>query len=115
VALILSVTGLYAVNTVAQRTQEIGIRMAMGANTFDVIGLVVGQGMKLTAVGLGIGIGLSIIFNRLLSDLLFGISPTDFTTLCLITLLVAAVTLASLLFPAYRASKINPTTALRNE
>jgi putative ABC transport system permease protein len=117
VAIILTTTGLYGVMSysVAQRTPEIGIRLALGASTPRVLQLVIGQGMKLVGIGVGIGIAASLIFNQLLSSLLYGVSATDGLTLVSVTTLLVVVALIALWLPARRASRIDPLTALRNE
>jgi putative ABC transport system permease protein len=116
-AIILTATGLYGVMSysVAQRTQEIGVRLALGASTRSVLQLIIGQGMKLVWIGLTIGILLSFVFNHLISSLLFGIQPTDIPTLLTITLLLTIVALIALWLPAHRASRIDPVVALRGD
>jgi predicted permease len=114
-ALILSAIGIYGVTSysVAQRTREIGIRMALGANRADVSKMVVGHGMKLAGIGFGIGFGLALVLTRLMSTLLFGVSPTDPVTYVLITVILGGVALGACLVPARRATKVDPMTALR--
>lgn len=116
-AIILTATGLYGVMSysVAQRTQEIGVRLALGASTRNVLQLIIGQGMRLVWIGLAIGISLSFTFNPLISSLLFGIQPTDIPTLLTVTVLLAIVALVALWLPAHRASRIDPVIALRRE
>ena len=116
-ALVLAVVGLYGVlsYTVAQRTQEIGIRVAMGAQRGDVLRLTVGQGVRIAALGAGIGAVAALVGGRVLSSLLYGVSPRDPLVLfgaAAILLVVAAV--ASYL-PARRATKVDPMVALRYE
>jgi ABC-type antimicrobial peptide transport system permease subunit len=115
--MILSATGLYGVMSysVARRTQEIGIRLALGASTRNMLQLIIGQGMKLVWIGLAIGILLSLACNHLLSSLLFGIQPTDVPTLLTVTILLTFVALIALWLPAHRASRIDPVIALRRE
>jgi ABC-type antimicrobial peptide transport system permease subunit len=117
VAVALAAIGLYGVLAfiVAQRRREIGVRMALGAQPRDVIADVMGQGLKLAAVGVAAGIVLALAGARLLNSLLFGTSPTDTLTFVgAATLLVAIAALASLV-PALRASRVDPLIALRDE
>jgi putative ABC transport system permease protein len=116
-ALVLAVIGLYGVlaYSVTQRTQEIGVRMALGASSGDVLRLVVGQGMRLSIVGSVIGIAASFFLTRLIEKLLFGVKPWDAEAFIAMPLLLLAVTLAATYIPARRALKIDPITALRND
>lgn len=117
VAMILGTVGIYGVvsYTVAQRTHEIGVRMALGAGTGSVLSLIVGHALKLTLIGVVVGLPAAFVLSRLTESLLFGVTPTDPATFVAIPLvLIAAATVASYL-PARRATRINPVIALRYE
>jgi len=100
---------------VTQRTQEIGIRMALGANVTDVLSLVFKQGMMLVLIGEAIGLAGAFALTRLIRRLLFGVTPTDFTTFIAVAAMLAAVSVLATLVPARRAAKVDPLVALRYE
>ncbi|HEY2019394.1 MAG TPA: FtsX-like permease family protein, partial [Bryobacteraceae bacterium] len=116
-ALVLAAVGIYGVVSyaVTLRTREVGIRMALGAERGAVLGMVLRQGLRLIAVGLGAGFAASLVLTRFLASLLFEVRPIDLATSALVALLLAAVALAASYLPAYRASKVDPMVALRYE
>ncbi|MFN0085227.1 MAG: ABC transporter permease [Blastocatellia bacterium] len=117
VALLLSSIGIYGVMSgwVTQRTHEIGIRMALGAQPGTIVRLVIRQAMLLASAGIAIGLAGGFLFTRYLSSLLFGVGPTDGRTFLLLSLLLAAIALAAGYLPARRAARVDPMIALRFE
>ncbi len=116
-ALTLAAIGIFGVMSysVSRRTREIGIRMALGANSKEVFKLVVGQGLKLTTIGAGLGLALALIGTRFLSALLYNVSAVDPLTFAGVTLLLTTVAFLACYFPARRAMKVDPMVALRCE
>ncbi len=117
IALVLSAVGIYGVMAfaVTQRTQEIGIRMALGARAIDVLKMIVGSGMLLAAIGVVVGLAGAFAITRLMSSLLFGISPTDIVTFAMVSAGLLVVALLACYLPARRATKVDPLIALRYE
>jgi predicted permease len=116
-ALLLASVGLYGVLafSVQRRTREIGIRMALGARRGDILGMLIGEGLRLTLWGVGVGLVLSVGLTRLLSGMLFGVAPADLATIAGVSLLLAAVGVAASSLPARRATRIDPMLALRHD
>jgi putative ABC transport system permease protein len=116
-ALILGAVGIYGIvsYSVAQRTHEIGIRMALGARPADVLRLTIRNGIALTLVGIVIGVGASFALTRFMESMLFGVTPTDKLTFMAVSSLLFLVALFASLIPARRATKVDPLVALRYE
>jgi len=116
-ALVLTAIGVYGVlsYSAGQRTQEIGVRMALGAERRDVLRLVIAEGIRLTIVGVMIGIVGALSFARVLGSLLYGVKSNDPAILVAVPILLASVALAASYIPARRASRVDPMVALRFE
>jgi predicted permease len=115
--LILALIGIYGVVSfaAAQRTREIGIRMALGGNARDVIRLILGQGLRMVIVGLAVGLLASLAVTRLMTGLLIGVSPSDPLTYTAVAVLLATIAMAACWIPAHRATSVDPGVALRYE
>jgi len=115
--LILALVGIYGVVSYSanQRTQEIGVRMALGAQRSDILRLVVGHGLVLVAVGIVLGLGAAFGVSRLLGNMLFGISATDLTTFAAVPVILGTMALLASYIPAFRATRIDPMAALRRD
>jgi predicted lysophospholipase L1 biosynthesis ABC-type transport system permease subunit len=117
VAVVLSAIGIYGVMaySVGQRTRELGVRVAIGARPADLLSMVVGQGMRLAAAGIGLGLVLAVAASRLAASLLYGISASDPLTFAGIALLLGLIAFAASYIPARRATRVDPIVALRCE
>jgi len=117
IALLLAAVGVYGVlsYSVVQRTQEIGIRVALGATSSDVLRMILSEGLVLLAIGVAAGMGAALLLTRLLKSLLFEVQPADPPTLVSVTALLIVVALVAILIPARRAFRVDPMVALRYE
>jgi putative ABC transport system permease protein len=117
VAMLLAAVGLYGVlsTIVRMRTAEIGLRMVFGAESGSILGLVVGEGLKLSVGGIVIGVAGALVITRVMASLLVGIQPTDPVTFATIVVLFTGIALAASWVPAFRASRLDPMVALREE
>lgn len=115
--LVLTAIGIYGVISfhVSQRTQEIGVRVALGASRSDALRLVLKHGIVLASAGIGIGIVAALVLTRFLSSMLFQIRPVDFPTYALVTVCLTCVALLACYIPARRATRVDPVTAMRCE
>jgi putative ABC transport system permease protein len=116
-ALILAAIGIYSVlsYSVRRRVQEIGIRLALGASLRDVLRMVIFEGLRPTLLGVAIGIAGAFALARVMSNLIYGVKPTDPLTFVAVAFLLGAVALGASIIPAYRAAKVDPLVALRYE
>jgi putative ABC transport system permease protein len=116
-ALVVALLGVYGVGSflVAQRTKEIGIRLAIGAEAGDVVGMIAGQGLRVILAGVAVGVAGAFAFTRLLANLLYGVTALDPLTFMVVIVLVAAAGLAACYVPARRAAQVDPLTALREQ
>jgi predicted permease len=117
IALLLASVGIYGVVSylVSQRTHEIGIRIALGAQRKDVLQLILSEGAKLAAAGLIVGLGAALLLTRLMASLLFGVRPTDPLTFAVVAVLLNGIALLACYVPAHRAMRVDPMAALRHE
>ncbi len=117
IAMLLAALGIYGVMaySVAERTQEIGIRMALGAQKSDVLGQIIRNGVMLTLIGVAIGLALALALTHLMTTLLFGIAPNDVTTFAVVSAFLVLIALLACYIPARRATKVDPLVALRYE
>jgi putative ABC transport system permease protein len=114
---VLASIGIYGVTSysVSQRRNEIGVRMALGAQPRDILKLVLGQGMLSVILGISVGFTISWLLTPALSSLLFGVRPTDLPTFAAVALFLSSVGMLACYFPARRAMRVDPMTALRDE
>jgi hypothetical protein len=116
-ALVVAVIGVYSVvaYTVTQRTQEMGIRLALGARAFDILDLVASEGLRMVGVGVVIGVAAALALGRLVSSLLFGVTPSDPSILIGSAAVLCAIGLVASIVPGWRAARIDPVIALRSD
>jgi len=116
-ATLLAAVGLYGVlaYSVAQRTREIGVRIALGADMRDIVGMVLGEGVRRTAVGVALGLAGALAASHAVRGLLYGVGATDPVTYAAVVALLLAVTIVACLLPAWRAARVSPLVALRGD
>src|SRR6201993_1056771 len=114
-ALILSALGIYGVlsYSIAQRTREIGLRLALGADQSSVVWLVVGSGTRLALFGIGAGTAVALALTRMMTDLLYGVRPADPATFTVVTIVLVSTSILACYIPARRAMRVDPIVALR--
>jgi ABC-type antimicrobial peptide transport system permease subunit len=117
IALLLASVGIYGVLSylVGQRTQEIGVRMALGAQRVHVLRMILGDGARMALVGIGIGLVAALVLTRFMESMLFGVKPTDPITFLGVSVLLCAIAMLACYVPAHRAMKVDPIEALRYE
>jgi putative ABC transport system permease protein len=117
VALLLALIGIYGVmgNAVSQRTNEIGVRMALGAQRGEIAAMILREGARIGLMGLGLGVGIALFVTKLLKAALFGVTPTDASTYVAVVALMLVVGLIACYLPARRAARIDPLSAIRAE
>jgi putative ABC transport system permease protein len=115
VALLLALIGIYGVmgNAVSQRTNEIGVRMALGAQRGEILQMILGEGARLSLAGLALGVAIAVAATRLLESTLFGVTPTDVTTYAVVIVVMLGVGLLACYLPARRAARVDPLSAIR--
>jgi putative ABC transport system permease protein len=116
-ALVLAAIGIYGVmsNAVTQRTQEIGIRLALGARAIDVLKLIIRDGLVLVSIGVALGLAGAYALTRLMTTLLFGVTPTDGLTIVVVSAVLTGIALLACFIPARRATRVDPLVALHYE
>jgi putative ABC transport system permease protein len=115
-ALVLAMVGVFGIlaYSVQQRVRDFGVRRALGATTADVLRLVVGDAARVVVGGAAIGLALSVALGKVITTMLFGVTPLDFVTFAMVTLLLAITAAISIAGPAWRAARIDPAAALRS-